>query len=107
MMSYIYYIYFIKKGYFSQMLSDILKPKSVKKFIQLTGLYFVFLFFLPLSYQILLRYLLSIFSSIQIVQLFITVDALILLFVAMVSLWIYAFSLLILKGKVLLKRKEK
>lgn len=105
MISCIYYMYFIKKGYFSQMLSGILKPKSIKKFMQLTGLYFVFLFFLPLSYQILLSYFSSIFSSIPIVKLFLMVDALILLFVAMVSLWIYGFSLLIAKFPS--KRKEK
>lgn len=105
MISCIYYMYFIKKGNFSQMLSGILKPKSVKKFIQLTGLYFVFLFFLPLSYQFLVSYFSSIFSSIPIVKLFLMVDALILLFVAMVSLWIYAFSLLIVKFSS--KRKEK
>ncbi|EPW99793.1 hypothetical protein SAG0144_10915 [Streptococcus agalactiae MRI Z1-035] len=105
MISCIYYMYFIKKRHFSQMLSGILKPKSVKKFMQLTGLYFVFLFFLPLSYQILVRYFSSIFSSIPIVKLFLMVDALILLFVAMVSLWIYAFSLLIVEFSS--KRKEK
>lgn len=105
MISCIYYMYFIKKRHFSQMLSGILNPKSVKKFMQLTGLYFVFLFFLPLSYQILVRYFSSIFSSIPIVKLFLMVDALILLFVAMVSLWIYAFSLLIVEFSS--KRKEK
>ncbi|EPV91408.1 hypothetical protein SAG0014_12540 [Streptococcus agalactiae FSL S3-586] len=83
-MSYIYWFYFIKKNHLFNMLQNVLRPKSIWKFVQSSVVYIGLLVLCPCLFQLAIQYIIYRFNHpdslvINMVKLVALADALMLL----------------------------